>query len=316
MPPSISHEGYSDRPAYSYWDDFWAAAGYDRRCHHRRSARQKAGRRSVRARARRVPARSRSLDRAPASRCTASTTFPAPPIAATSTPRPPPSACRSQVCRPVLPQRAARAHVRALLADVPQAPWRVDRLEGLHAVRAAQRRRLRATRPPRSRRSSCSTACMADRRPAAWNQWAEVVGRDAARTALHRRHAAWMDRLRFRERRTRSVRVRAPARSFHRACRRRCDPMAFGQRHCRGRDLRTPYGKLSYGLRGDEEQITLGIDGGITAPPGGLTFAWPFAGEPGSVRDADEGLTWKDREVRIMKVPASVSFQRRARSAK
>ncbi|MEP7298545.1 MAG: hypothetical protein ABI702_20360 [Burkholderiales bacterium] len=28
MPPSISHEGYSDRPAYSYWDDFWAYTGY------------------------------------------------------------------------------------------------------------------------------------------------------------------------------------------------------------------------------------------------------------------------------------------------
>jgi hypothetical protein len=29
MPASISHEGYSDRPAYSYWDDFWALAGYN-----------------------------------------------------------------------------------------------------------------------------------------------------------------------------------------------------------------------------------------------------------------------------------------------
>src|SRR5689334_3115231 len=28
MPPSISHEGYSDKPAYSYWDDFWALIGY------------------------------------------------------------------------------------------------------------------------------------------------------------------------------------------------------------------------------------------------------------------------------------------------
>src|SRR6185369_2379094 len=28
MPPSISHEGYSDQPAYSYWDDFWALIGY------------------------------------------------------------------------------------------------------------------------------------------------------------------------------------------------------------------------------------------------------------------------------------------------
>ncbi len=28
MPPSISHEGYSDQPAYSYWDNFWASIGY------------------------------------------------------------------------------------------------------------------------------------------------------------------------------------------------------------------------------------------------------------------------------------------------
>jgi hypothetical protein len=27
LPESISHEGYSDRPVHSYWDDFWAARG-------------------------------------------------------------------------------------------------------------------------------------------------------------------------------------------------------------------------------------------------------------------------------------------------
>jgi hypothetical protein len=27
LPPSISHEGYSSKPAYSYWDNFWAIAG-------------------------------------------------------------------------------------------------------------------------------------------------------------------------------------------------------------------------------------------------------------------------------------------------
>ena len=26
---SISHEGYSSKPAYSYWDDFWGLTGYD-----------------------------------------------------------------------------------------------------------------------------------------------------------------------------------------------------------------------------------------------------------------------------------------------
>tara|TARA_R110001606_G_scaffold391201_2_gene558903 strand:+ start:125177 stop:128365 length:3189 start_codon:yes stop_codon:yes gene_type:complete len=28
LPPTISHEGYSDRVAYSYWDDFWGLLGY------------------------------------------------------------------------------------------------------------------------------------------------------------------------------------------------------------------------------------------------------------------------------------------------
>ncbi|KAF0093372.1 MAG: coagulation factor 5/8 type domain-containing protein [Hyphomonadaceae bacterium] len=28
LPPSISHEGYSDKPAYSYWDNFWGLKGY------------------------------------------------------------------------------------------------------------------------------------------------------------------------------------------------------------------------------------------------------------------------------------------------
>ena len=28
LPPSISHEGYSSKPAYSYWDDFWGLLGY------------------------------------------------------------------------------------------------------------------------------------------------------------------------------------------------------------------------------------------------------------------------------------------------
>jgi hypothetical protein len=29
LPPSISHEGYSDKPAYSYWDDWWGVRGLD-----------------------------------------------------------------------------------------------------------------------------------------------------------------------------------------------------------------------------------------------------------------------------------------------
>ena len=29
LPPSISHEGYSEKPMHSYWDDFWGMKGYE-----------------------------------------------------------------------------------------------------------------------------------------------------------------------------------------------------------------------------------------------------------------------------------------------
>src|SRR5438046_1433816 len=29
LPASISHEGYSEKPMHSYWDDFWALKGYE-----------------------------------------------------------------------------------------------------------------------------------------------------------------------------------------------------------------------------------------------------------------------------------------------
>src|SRR5690606_17315454 len=29
MPASISHEGYAAKPMHSYWDNFWALAGYE-----------------------------------------------------------------------------------------------------------------------------------------------------------------------------------------------------------------------------------------------------------------------------------------------
>jgi hypothetical protein len=72
-------------------------------------------------------------------------------------------------------------------------------------------------------------------------------------------------------------------------------------------NLRTPGGKLSYGLRRDEHGVMLTIDGGLTLPAGGLVYGWPYGGSPAPAR-TNEGhrVPWKNRELRILAVPATV----------
>ena len=85
MPASISHEGYSAKPMHSYWDDFWALAGYRDAARARRGARP-ATRAAEFARQRdEFEADLGRVDRAPRWRSTASTTCPARPSSATST---------------------------------------------------------------------------------------------------------------------------------------------------------------------------------------------------------------------------------------
>ena len=75
-------------------------------------------------------------------------------------------------------------------------------------------------------------------------------------------------------------------------------------------NLRTPYGELSYRLRREGQRVTLTIAGGLTPPAGGLVFGWPYGVKPGVARiNERHRLTWKNRELRIRTVPASVVFE-------
>ena len=147
------------------------------------------------------------------------------------------------------PAAADRADLRALLARVRRAARRPQA-------------RGRTTRPTscapsarfvrlgwRERAQELLAFFMADRRPAAWNQWAEVVGRDAAQAALRRRHAARLDRVRLHPRRARPVRLRARRRPGAGARRRRSAGVARRATASALSGLRTPYGRLSYSLR-------------------------------------------------------------------
>ena len=57
LPPSISHEGYASKPAYSYWDVFWGLLGYKDAVAIAEALGKSSAAKRIRASARRVPAR-------------------------------------------------------------------------------------------------------------------------------------------------------------------------------------------------------------------------------------------------------------------
>jgi hypothetical protein len=149
---------------------------------------------------------------------------------------------------------------------------------------------------------------MADRRPAGWNQWAEVVGRDARepRFVGDMPHA-WIasDFLRSLydlfawERRSDQALVLA-------------DGMPVDWLHGEGigiTHLRTPYGELNYRLREHDGRLELSLPAGKAKPPGGLVLRWPYAGQPrGTARLNGAPVAWRHGEIVVRSLPATVQI--------
>ena len=129
---------------------------------------------------------------------------------------------------------------------------------------------------------------MADRRPAAWNQWAEVVGRDPRKPRfVGDMPHAWiasdfirsvLDMFAY-ERNDDHALVLAAG----------IPPAWLEGDGIRLSGLHTPFGRLSYSMRKSKERLLLHVDDGIRLPPGGIVLAW------------------HDGEVRITKLPADVT---------
>ena len=114
---------------------------------------------------------------------------------------------------------------------------------------------------------------MADRRPAGWNQWAEVVGRDPREIRfIGDMPHAWVA----------SDFVRSALDMF--AWERRDDSALVLGAGLSGwltgegsaiSGLATPYGKLDFAMRGNAQRLSATISGSAR-PPGGFVLAWPF----------------------------------------
>jgi hypothetical protein len=294
MPPSISHEGYSAKPQYSLWDDFWALRGYH-------DAAEIA----------------RVLSKPEAAMIAASRDrFDADLHSAIL-------AARDHWKVDFIPGATSLGDFDATSTTIALDPGNEQaRLEPAmlkatferywrdFQTRAAGTRQWKDYTPYETRTIGSFVRLgwrdridplieffMADRRPAAWNQWAEVVGRNPREIRfIGDMPHAWV------------------ASDFLRGA---LDMFAWDRRDDGAlilgggltaawlagegsaiEGLATPYGKLDFAMRGNPRWVEATIDGNAR-PPGGYVLGWPFGGTPPLARVSGKPALWRGNALQI-----------------
>jgi hypothetical protein len=273
LAPSISHEGYSDRPAWSYWDDFWGLAGYDAAV----AIAQTLGEAQE---ARRLAAQRDDFSRAVHASIEASMRAHQIDFIPGSADRGDFDATSTTIALDPAGQGAALP--RAWLDATFERYWRefVERRDGRRKWDAYTPYEWRAVGSMarlgwRERSQALIDFFLEGRRPAGWNQWAEVVGKDARepRFVGDMPHAwvgadfarAVLDLFSY-ERRERESLVLAAG----------LPPAWLDGGGVAIEGLRTPWGRLGYTLRRTASGVFLRISPRTTMPPGGLVLDWPL----------------------------------------
>ena len=304
LPASISHEGYAAKPMHSYWDDFWALKGYAAAIRIAAALGQSAQaatwqhelsefERDVAA-SLRTSASLHGIDYLPG----AAELGDFDPASSTIA---------------FAPGGDPRAVPEELVQPTFERYWRefVDRRDGRRAWEDYTPYELRTVGTFvrlgwRDRAQALLAFFMADRRPAAWNQWAEVVGRDPRKPRfVGDMPHAWIA----------SDFIRSVLDLF--AYERNGDnalvlaagvPMSWLDGDgIRLVGLHTPFGRLSYRMRKSGRRLLLHVDGGIRLPPGGIVVALPEGRTPAPARVNGKPASWHHGELRITKLPADVA---------
>jgi hypothetical protein len=303
VPASISHEGYSAKPMHSYWDDFWALKGYSGAV----AIASALGHADAAARLTRERDEFRtdlaaSLRHAVAARGVAYL-----PGAAELGDFDPTSSTIA-----IAPAGELHRLPAELVRATYERYWRefVDRRAGridwddytpyeVRTVGTFVRLGWRA------RAHELLAFFLDGRRPAAWNQWPEVVGRDPKQPRFvgdlpHGWVAsdfirAVLDLFAYEREADQSIVLGAGV-----------PPEWLDAPGVAVKDLRTPYGVLSYSVGREGGAVVLQVDGS-GMPPGGFVFAWP--GGQTSSRDVTINgapAPWHGTEVRVDTLPARV----------
>jgi hypothetical protein len=304
MPASISHEGYSAKPMHSYWDDFWALAGYKSAARiaaalgkHDDAARIAKSRDEFRgdlyASIRRSVA-SHGIDYLPGSAELGD-------FDATST------------TIALWPAGEQASLPQDLLHNTFEQYWQrfVSRRDGAIAWDDYTPYEWRTVSTFvrlgwRDRAQAAIEFFMHDRRPAEWNQWAEVVGRNPRKSRfVGDMPHGWvasdfirsaLDLFAYERESDESLVIAAGIPSS----------WIDGEGVAIER-LRTPYGALSYSLAHREGRLRLNVSGHrFRMPRGGIVFAPPGISDDDDIRVDGRRGSARDGSVRIRSLPATV----------
>ena len=304
LPASISHEGYSAKPMHSYWDDFWALKGYN-------------GAIAIATALRRRDAASRlemqreefRIDLAASLRhATAAHAIAYLPGSAELGDFDPTSSTIA-----IAPAGELHRLPADLILATYERYWRefVDRRDGRTAWEDYTPYEIRTVGSFvrlgwRDRAHELLAFFLAGRRPPAWNQWPEVVGRDPRQPRfVGDMPHGWVA----------SDFIRAVLDLF--AYEREGDHALvlaggvpaewLGGSGVTVKDLRTPYGLLGYSLKKEGGSVILQVAGGSRVPPGGLAFVWPGKHPPPpDARVNGKAALWHGSELRFHELPAKV----------
>ena len=313
LPASISHEGYSEKPMHSYWDDFWALKGYNGAIAIATTLGE----------SREANAWQRDRDEfrhdlaASLLASTAAHRIDYLPGAAELGDFDPTSSSIA-----FSPGGDVQAIPHGLIRPTFERYWRefVERRDGHKAWDDYTPYELRTIGTFvrlgwRERAHELLSFFMADRRPAEWNQWAEVVGRDSRKTRFvgdmpHGWIASDFIRaaldLFVYERDNDDALVLAAG----------VPPTWLDGKGISLKRLRTPYGPLSYSLRKENGRVLFHVDGGMRLPPGGVVLVWPHSDPPGVTRVNGKPAAWRGGELPITELPADVVIDLRSPTAR
>lgn len=308
MPASISHEGYSTKPEHSYWDDFWSLIGYQ-------DAVQLATTLDKPAEADRFAAsrdqfqvdfkssillsmRQHRITYVPGSAELGDFDATSTTIALS------PGDALDWLPPTLLPQTFERYWQGFIARRDGKQPWTDYTPYEIRTIASFVRLGWR------DRLQSLFTFFFDGRRPAAWNQWAEVVGHDLRKPRfVGDMPHAWIASDFMRSAYDMFAYERS---SDHALVLAAGIPPAWLAGEGVGIErLRTPEGELSYTLREKGAKLQLDIKGSLSIPAGGLTFPWPYTGKP-SVDALLDGkpVAWHGNEIVIRAVPAVLGVTR------
>jgi hypothetical protein len=302
LPASISHEGYSAKPMHSYWDDFWALKGYNGAI----AIASALGHRDAATRLQTQRDELRADLAASLRHVTAAKGIAYLPGSAELGDFDPTSSAIA-----IAPDGELHRLPTELVHATYERYWRefVDRRDGRTAWEDYTPYEVRTVGTFvrlgwRERAHALLAFFMAGRRPVAWNQWPEVVGRDPRQPRfVGDMPHGWVA----------SDFIRAVLDLF--AYEREADqslvlaagipPEWLNGSGISVKGLRTPYGLVSYSAKNERGRVVLQLDGS-RVPPGGVVFVWPGTQPPRDISINGKPAQWDGTELRVRELPARV----------